>query len=331
MAKFCPYCGRPLSDGQKCSCAQSASAQTPEFNINIDKAAVKSFFEKMKNRMGLGDPESNKTDAYEKKKKIVPECIRANEGEIPVKQYEIAKLRNRLIGIPYSTARGRMQVTNKRVIFRAPGRCIAGRTTLQHEFAIDEIAGIEARREFSFSFWDLLFGSWGVALGGAVMTWFLLTITNQNPVALTFLGFLFGAALICPFFLVKKLWFLKLIGLGGACMSFFTTSMALRGFLNGLYIFFGILATIITIFCMVVFAIKPNLVLSIKTKSASDGISIKRKKAPFFLFFGGNVEENTGFTEVLPLDDAEKCIREINAMVTDIQKLGDFGIEKWKA
>lgn len=37
-----------------------------------------------------------------------------------------------------------------------------------------------------------------------------------------------------------------------------------------------------------------------------------------------------GFNEILPENDAEKCIREISAMISDIQKLGDFGIEKWR-
>jgi hypothetical protein len=85
---------------------------------------------------------------------IVPTCISANENEIPVKQYNIAVLRNLL---KFERAEGRMQVTNKRVIFRAAGRSVGGRTTLQHEFAIDEIAGIEARYNFKFSFMYLIF------------------------------------------------------------------------------------------------------------------------------------------------------------------------------
>jgi hypothetical protein len=44
-----------------------------------------------------------------------------------------------------------MQVTNKRVIFRAAGRSVGGRISLQHEFSINEIAGIEAIRNFKFS------------------------------------------------------------------------------------------------------------------------------------------------------------------------------------
>jgi hypothetical protein len=106
------------------------------------------FFESMKNRMGIGDPERNASDTYECGQKIVPDSIKPNEGEIPVKQYNVAILRNLF---KYERAEGRMQVTNKRVIFRAAGRSVGGRTTLQHEFAINEIAGIEAIRNYKFS------------------------------------------------------------------------------------------------------------------------------------------------------------------------------------
>jgi hypothetical protein len=112
------------------------------------------FLESMKNRMGIGSPERNSTDTYERGMKIVPECIGAVENETPVKQYNIAVLRTLL---KLERAEGRMQVTNKRVVFRAAGRSVGGRTTLQHEFAINEIAGIEAKKNFKFSFLYLLF------------------------------------------------------------------------------------------------------------------------------------------------------------------------------
>jgi len=108
----------------------------------------------MKNRMGIGSPERNETDTYERGMKIVPECIAATENEIPVKQYNIAILRNLL---RFERAEGRLQVTNKRVIFRAAGTSVRGRTSLQQEYAIDEVAGIEARNNYKFNFLYLLF------------------------------------------------------------------------------------------------------------------------------------------------------------------------------
>ena len=112
------------------------------------------FIRNLKNRMGIGSPERNATDTYERNIPIVPGSISATENEIPVKQYNIAVLRNMF---KFERAEGRMQVTNKRIIFRAAGRSIGGRTTLQHEFAINEIAGIESNYNYRFSILYLVF------------------------------------------------------------------------------------------------------------------------------------------------------------------------------
>ena len=113
-----------------------------------------SFLESMKNRMGLDDPKRNASDRYERGQQIVPDSIKPNEGEVPVKQYVIAVLRNLL---RFERAEGRLQVTNKRVIFRAAGTSLRGRTTLHQEYAIDEIAGIEARNNYKFNFLYFIF------------------------------------------------------------------------------------------------------------------------------------------------------------------------------
>lgn len=319
---------------------QPAEEVKPNPAPALNKEAAAGFWESMKNRMGIGDPELNKGDAYEKGKKIIPDCVDANEGEIPVKQYKVALLRNRILGIPYAKAVGRMQVTNKRVIFRAPGRCIAGRTTLQHEFAIDELAGLEARREYAFSGMDLLIGIIVALFGGFVISSLISAIAGDSyreTAGLIILTLLFGTAGVVPFFILKKKWLLKLLCLGGSYIPLLVNGSALStysnfndsgadAFFGGLFIFMGILALIVSLFGLFLHAIKPNLVLLIKNKGALETVDIKRRRLVRF----GAQEDHTGYTEVIPMEDTERCIREINAMINDIQKLGDFGIEKWK-
>ena len=328
MAKFCSRCGRPLQEGEVCNCAApTASAAAPKF----DAEAAKGFFESFKNRIGIGSPELNKGDAFETGKQIVPDCVKANESEIPVKQYTVATLRNRVLGIPYSKAVGRLQVTNKRVLFRARGRCFAGRTTLQHEFSIDELAGIEARREYVFNFWDLLIGLIVAAIGGFAISLLssLLLRRGSSITTMAILTFLLGAAGWVPSFTVKKHWLLKLLSLGASTMLFLRgrvlTSFS-ADFWRGFFMFFCILSVLLVLATLLIHAIRPNLVLLIKTKSAHEAIDIRRKKLKSF----SDRDEHTGYTEVLPADDADMCIIEINALINDIQKLGDFGIEKWK-
>jgi hypothetical protein len=120
----------------------------------LNNTKMGEIFESIKNRIGIESPERNAADTYERTMAIVPDCIKANENEIPVRQYNIAILRSLL---KFERAEGRMQVTNKRVIFRAAGRSVGGRTALQHEYAIDEIAGIEARSNYKFSLLYLVF------------------------------------------------------------------------------------------------------------------------------------------------------------------------------
>jgi len=166
MGKFCKKCGTQIDEGKSCpKCAANSVPASSDgntiFTTSEQKASTdspssfKNFLLSLKNRMGIGDPENDGSGIYERGMLITPDSIRSNEGEIPVKQYDVAVLRTRL---KFMRAEGRMQVTNKRLLFRATGRSIRGRTTLQHEFAIDDIAGVEARRYFRFSFFDFFCG-----------------------------------------------------------------------------------------------------------------------------------------------------------------------------
>ena len=365
MAKFCTQCGRPLADGEICNCSavNQAPYQAPPVNpnpgspiytngadgnsVNINLTGVaqsaSSGWAKFKNQIGIGDPLVNEGDTFEKNKKIIPDVVKPNDGEVPVRQYEVANLRNRFLGIPYMRAIGRVQVTNKRVIFRAPGNCIAGRTSLQHEFAIDEIAGIEARREYVFNFWDFLLALIMLSIGGGIGTGITLGLTNGGYE--TFLSLVISLILAAGagalFFMVKKHWLLKLLGLGAAVSPLVAVaSINLSGwgeeFVGLITLLLAIPFAIISLLTVFIYAIRPNLALVIKAKSASasEAIDIRRKKVSIFGFLQAGAQnesmDHTGYTEILPMDDAEASIRELGAVINDIQKLGDFGIEKWR-
>lgn len=238
---------------------------------------------------------------------------------------------------------GRIQITNKRIVFRAPGRSIAGRTQLQQEFAIDEIAGIESRREYRFNGWDFIIGILALIIGQSFMTVIMTGIAggsfyyrDSSVAGPIILALLFGVAGCVPFFMIKRKWSLKLICLGASASAFEKASMLARfvgqsyGESNPLVVIFYILlfaTAVFIIFAIIINAIKPNLVIIIKNKGAHSAIDIQRKKIGLGM---KGTEEHTGYAEVLPEDDVDITIKEINAMITDIQKLGDFGIDKWK-
>lgn len=348
MQKYCGYCGKPLEEGEVCGCRQSQESYIEDAYeekaalFEIDLAKIRKKWNDMKVRMGIDSAEMDQGDAYERNKKIIPDCIRENEGEIPVRQYEIATLQNRILFVPYAKAVGRIQVTNKRVIFRAPGKCFAGRTTLQQEFAVDEIGGIEMRREYAFNLWTMLLGILTALLGGssiaAVVIWMGREALRQDSVGIiVFLALLFGIGGCIPFFTVRNKWLMKILCLGVSFFPMYNVGkmLASMGYLSGagfnvILRFLSFFPFVFGVFSICVFAICPNLVLLVKTKGGEAALDIKRKKVNIF-GLGKGEEDHTGYAEIFPMNDVEKCIREIDAVINDIQKLGDFGVEKWKS
>ena len=232
--------------------ARYSDAKTSNSIVKIDKTALQTFLESMKNRMGIGTPEQNTTDTYERGMNIVPDIITPNENEIPVKQYNIAVLRNLL---RFERAEGRIQVTNKRVIFRAAGRSVGGRTTTQQEFNVDEIAGLEAKRGYRFSGFHFIWGflnfmfaslasislilnitvsglsfseSVGILLLGYIRI-FLRNGINTSGVTM-FSGFLVWLVGMILFFTVKRQFLHKLLFLGFGNGGFLVFALSIWGF-----------------------------------------------------------------------------------------------------
>ena len=310
---FCTSCGKQLFEGHVCDCGRTIGIGRA---VTVDKTAIAELIESMKNRMGIGDPERNATDTYERGMKIVPECIRANENEIPVKQYNVAVLRNLL---RFERAEGRIQVTNKRVIFRAAGRSIGGRTTMQQEFAIDEIAGLEGQRGYRFSFFHLICGILLINIAAAVG----MFPTRLFGAPYMIVGFLFGIGGLVSFFIIKRKFLLKLLLLGISLGSFSAITLALP-FMS----IFSLISFIVTSFGLFLYVLRPDFAIIVKNKSAleqSPPIHIRRSRG----FWAWRKDSGTGFSEVMPTPESEGAIREIGAIINDIQKLGDLGVKKW--
>ena len=181
MAKFCTQCGRPLKDGEICTCQQKKNNAAkmeytaPEQKDNSNTAGPNNeqqsagYFDAngwnagagasmgktdagsgqqgqagngtdsntftysfstadwvpFGKLLGFGESEKNDvTGCFERGKKIVPELVAPCEQEIPVKQYDICNARSKIRGV---WQEGRLQVTNKRILFRMSGRSWIGR------------------------------------------------------------------------------------------------------------------------------------------------------------------------------------------------------------
>ncbi len=372
---FCTKCGRKLEEGEICHCQDNAVNQSTansgfdpysvkseksgvtqtenDVVINIDTDKIKENISGVKDnivgaldKIGAGSSEEDGTDVYERGKLIVPECISANDGEVPIKQYNFAKLRTRFM---FAKAEGRLQVTNKRVLFRATGRSIMGRTTLHEEFEINEIAGVEIRNKYDFSFLSLLGGLLLTALCGAIgVGAAILAMRANSSGAISFFEILaviynllvFGLCVAATYIFAKrksqeKFYSVRqiLLAIGaGACGMYIDGSRYADGLPSEFLLFSTIFMGVCCLVNVLLISFVPDLVCLIKTKGAIPGIEIQREAQMGLLsfLFKGQLDERTGFYEVCPWKDTQIAIKELGTMIDDIQTMGDAAIEKWK-
>ena len=430
--RFCGYCGRPLAEGEVCSCTAQQQVQQPiqppayggytdtaaEPNNTgyqpeytgyrqeaADEAPAAAGIEHdaafdtnestgyQQESVGYKDDDAGQAKAkggsdkrfkldqdvveqkkdelfgkltrtdvfntYERGKKIVPDCIDANDGEIPIKQYDFAKLRTR---ISFEKAEGRLQVTNKRLLFRATGRSLLGRTELHEEFKVAEIAGIEIRNRYVLSLFkvitSLLLSAFFFFLGFIVPTWILSKADSDTLTAIfgvlsiLWASFVFIASIAAGIVLrhirfYNKFYWLRQIFVAHALGALFANVGFGLGFLfraaiygsnlrfDGIdprvYLLFIIPLGILFLVQLFLMCFIPDLVVSIKTKGSLPAVFVAREaSSPLNAVFGGRNNTNSGFKEVGPWKDTEKAIKELGTLIDDINTLGDAAIEKWR-
>lgn len=334
MAKFCIYCGNDLVNGQ-CDCPEfQASMGTdsanqdqnqepkdpfiiPSFNPNF--SSVSGFVSSMRDQSGMSEPSSTTGDPYEHNVAIVPDCIQPEESEIVVKQYNIARLRTRL---KFMKAEGRLMVTNRRILFRAAGTSLTGNTLQEHQFNLDEIGGIEMHKDYKFS----ILSFFGCILLDLFAIFLMIAIfSNTRNGGMIAIGVILGIIGLAPTFIVYKHFWLKLfcaiIGSGA-----FSLARAAASGGTGFLTFLVILANIIVLIDLIIVCFVPNLIIKIKTKGATGAVVIGSQKAMFRRKTG---DDYSGFAEIMPWEDTVMAMNELGTMIDDLQRQGDYAIEKW--
>lgn len=276
-------------------------------------------------------------------KDILQEEVTPAEDERTVRTYLCTYHHSRLLNIK---AHGRLAVTNKRVIFRAFGTSSSGPSIIQSEIPIENVSGIQSFKGTFFSLKHfvgiILLSSLISFLAGSLVT---LLGTNNESVSKA-LGWVFGlASLGFSFFLSNKsIWRSVLIftsaaligatGSGTLINIIKSTLNPLAGLLlgmqtkpdAGLY-FIALLVITIEIFGFIVafkYSRRPNFSLLINSTGGGN--------APITISGGGAGLISPTASKALsaePARDSEQMLAELGALILDIQKMGDFGIEKW--
>ena len=253
-------------------------------------------------------------DCYERGLQIVPDLIQPCGQEIPIRQYDICATRSLLKG---TWQEGRLQVTNKRVLFRLSGRNWIGKMQKSVEFALDDVTGIDIRNGNRLSFVALFLNVYYAALFSALGT----LLTQYVEILAIILG-IAGALGIS--ILLRKHYYAKLavFSFAFAPMNTWLQSDESIQRIVGLLILLGF------VLYFILASIRPNFSFKILTKSG--GVSpIEEKRVDTVLTMLFNYFIARGM-DVLPGKDAERAMDEVGTMIMDIQKFGDFGIQKWK-
>lgn len=336
MSNFCRYCGRDLVNGE-CSCAEFQAGMRLEKKELYDKSYYKDpfFIQQMKldftsassvltsfrNQAGVAEDGGHHANPYERDMPIVPACIEPEENEIVVKQYDIAKLRTRL---KFMKAEGRLQVTNRRVLFRAAGTSLTGNILQEHQFNLDEIGGIEMHKDYKFSILSFL-GCYAVNALALTAVKMLLAKTGSNSTFI--IGLILGIVGLVPTFVVYKRFGLKLFAAVIASSALGLAVLAAKS--DGARTLTGFLllvAELIYLINVIIICFVPNLVIKIKTKGATGAVVIGSQKTMFRRKSG---DDYSGFVEVMPWKDTFMAMNELGTMIDDLQKHGDYAIEKW--
>ena len=266
----------------------------------------------------MSEPDLRTNDPYEHNVPIVPDCIQPEENEIVVKQYNIARLRTRL---KFMKAEGRLMVTNRRVLFRAAGTSLTGNILQEHQFNLDEIGGIEIHKDYKFSLLSF-FGCFALEFVALFLTQMIFATTGNAGTVVV--GVILGILGLLPTFIVYKHFWLKLLCaiVGSGCFSMALAASNNSGFLKFLV---GV-ASVIVFIDLVIVCFVPNLVMKIKTKGAEGAVVIGSQKTMFRRKTG---DDYSGFAEVMPWEDTIMAMNELGTMIDDLQKQGDYAIEKW--
>lgn len=265
---------------------------------------------------------------------LIQNNITPADGEQSVRTYCCTYYKSKLLGIETN---GYLGVTNKRLIFQAVGSSTSGKSVIQSEVPIADVSGISSFKGIYFSIPSLLSAFLLTLLIAVVLTGLLsgLAMLLESYTAFQVIGWLVAIGALIGSFLVevKSIWrpvlagtsMAALIALGGG--SILSSFSFFRGFSrSGGWLF--IVAAIVLVYALVCafwYARRPTFALAINSKGGSSTpIAISSATGMGLLNISAERSLNAE-----PAKDAEPMLKELGAVILDIQMLGDYGISKW--
>lgn len=274
-----------------------------------------------------------------------------SNDEKVIRTYECTLLRK----IFSSSTRGYLTVTNKRVVYHSYGKSVSGSSTLLSEMPVDDVVGVSSMVGASINWlFFLVFSA-------------ILYFANQLLVGLLprfFTGWFVSILLMLPFgisWLIEKrvisqeiseqlittvkespagnllfkkdeIFYKRLFqALAFIGVALFAWNIGARTELGWNLPVLSVALLLVVYFWifMVYFGRRRTFSLMMASKT-SKGSGIFIPGDTFSVAWG---RDNTALQSLNagPAKDAEIIVKELGAMLTDIQQLGDYGIQKWSS
>lgn len=262
------------------------------------------------------------------------------DGEEIVRQYHCTQFRSKILGIE---ADGIMAVSNRRVIFHASGTSTSGNSVILSELPIADVSGITAYKGTFFSFKHILFAIFVSLLASSIVSGVLAALSMLDTTFGTILGWLCGIGLGAAALVYKpETSRISLLGsiMGSCALSSFSVIVgsslvslfnpfANRGSTFGklLAVLFMLSAFIVWVITLIRYAKRETMSIMIGSRAgASKPIAI----AGMSRMGIADSAAPKALLEAEPLPDMGRMIKELGALILDIQTLGEHGITKWK-
>ncbi|MES0490269.1 MAG: hypothetical protein ABUK01_09770 [Leptospirales bacterium] len=269
-------------------------------------------------------------------KNLLRESVTPAEDEISVKAYHCTYFKSFLLGFKAS---GKLEVTNKRVIFQAHGKSALGNSIIHSEVPIADVSGISSFKGIYFNIGNLL-----LALLAGILSYQLLPIftdlVHQIAPKLHLVKYaawaIALAGFVGSFFISKqKVWRTVLATISASALNIIGNGklfsllayVRLKGFGDKMVFIAYLVIIAYVLVCIVWYARRPTFSISVYAQQGS--VSPINISGASGMGIAGQVASKA-IISAEPAEDAELLLTELGAVVLDIQTLGDLGIKKWQ-
>lgn len=264
---------------------------------------------------------------------IVDRHIAPCEGEQVVRSYRCTAYRSWLLGI---RADGIIEVTNKRLLFQARDAGGVNPNVHHSEMPISEVSGLSVFQGLTFNlsalFGGILLSALVAFVGQEVTSAALLENTDGGVPWVVLWGLALGAGYLAYASRGKPLRAMLFSALAlGIVGVIQLMSRAARGYggsgSGGLATLVFAALVLVQLYLIVKFARRRAFSLLLYSRSANPSPVWISGLSPL----DAKLAAASRALAASPAEDSIRMLNELGAVISDIQNLGDFGIEKWRS